>query len=151
MVHGPVLTRERAPRAVSDTMLERSVPHLFSSFFFSIPSPRRALASDISSYILAISRYFSRSSSFLRYLSPSSRLLLFSLLFYTGNDSPPRISPFTRARYRLDTFSIVLDTLSRFFMRFCHFCFWHINICLLNKIFTLICERTNFIMRKKQV
>lgn len=48
----------REPRAVSDTMLERSVPHLFSSFFFSIPSPRRALASDISSYILAISILF---------------------------------------------------------------------------------------------
>ena len=104
MVHGPVLTRERAPRAaravaVSDTMLERSVPHLFSSFFFSIPSPRRALASDISSYILAISILFT--IFFFPSLPQPFHLLLFLLFLLHGrNDSLPSNLPsplFTRA------------------------------------------------------
>lgn len=138
----------REPRAVSDTMLERSVPHLFSSFFFSIPSPRRALASDISSYILAISILFTI-FFFPSLLQPSHLFLLlffsfFFLFFYIGNDSPLESSfaPFTRARYRLNTFPIsrIYVFLSLLPLTY---------PCLFDKISAVICERINFIMREK--
>lgn len=125
MVHGPVLTRERAPaspaRAVSDTMLgERSVPHLFSSFFFSIPeSSARPCARRISPPIFSLSRYFSRSSSFLRYLSPARVLFFFFLSFASGKTILPlgsSFAPIARARERAISPQYVLDsTLSRIY------------------------------------
>lgn len=136
MVHGPVLTRERAPaspaRAVSDTMLgERSVPHLFSSFFFSIPeSSARPCAPRISPPIFSLSRYFSRSSSsFLRYLSPARVLFFFFFSFVSGETILPlgsSFAPFARARYRLGTYvpdstlSRIYGSLSLFFLIYQH-------------------------------
>lgn len=159
MVHGPVLTRERArlaARPVSDTMLERSVPHLFSSFFFSIPrSSRRALASDISSYILAISILFTI-FFFPSLLQPSHLLVFFFFFFFFLSfpasftsatflpSNPP--SPFSRAispRYVPD------NTLSRIYAFLSLLPLTY--PCLFDKISAVICERINFIVRKEQV
>lgn len=128
-------------------MLERSVPHLFSSFFFSIPSPRRALASDISSYILAISILFT--IFFPSLPQPSHLLLFFPLFFYTGTRFSPRIFLLPFHARDIASQYVPDSTLSRIYA------FLSLLLltypCLFDKISAMICESTNFIVREERV
>lgn len=161
MVHGPVLTRERArgePRARRLGHNARRDPCHTSFLPSSFPSrgpPGAPLRRDISSYILRyLDTFHDLLLSFVTSAVSSSCFvfLFFFLSFPSSFTSAQRFcpsnlpSPFSRAispRYVPD------NTLSRIYAFLSLLPLTY--PCLLDKISAVICERINFIVRKEQV
>jgi len=123
MVHGPVLTRERAPRAARrlghNAREIRATPLFFLLLFHPESSARPCVG-----YLLLYSRYLDTFHDLLSFVTLAISSSFFFLLLYGQRSFESSFSPFMRARYRLNTFLIVY----RVFMHFCHFCVFDISL-----------------------
>lgn len=124
MVHGPVLTRERAPRAARRRLGHNAREIRATPLFFLLLFHPESSARPCVGYLLLYSRYLDTFHDLLSFVTSAvSSSSFFSPLLLHGQRFSPRILllPFhARAISPLNTFPIALY---RVFMRFCHFCF----------------------------
>lgn len=149
MVHGPVLTRERAPRAARRRLGHNAREIRATPLFFLLLFHPESSARPCVGYLLLYSRYLDTFHDLLSFVTSavSSSSFFFPLLLH-GQRFSPRILllPFHGARDIASQY-VPDSTLSRIYA------FLSLLLltypCLFDKISAMICESTNFIVRER--